>query len=151
MGGAALIYAWEESRHLDAIVLESVYSSIERAFDNRFRQLLPGFLLPLACGVKCCTSWRLGISMNDLRPEHWIKELPAERLLITRGALDKRVDAVDFERLLSAAPGASQLVVSGVAHSELYSAGGERYRSKVLNFIGTLISGRATKTRSENR
>jgi len=142
MGGAAILLAHEETTKLDAVVLEEVYSSIETAFENRFRMRLPGFLLPLAFGVRHCAQWRIGVSAEELAPVRWLPQFAPERVLLARGRLDRNVTAVEFQRQVAALPGATVRYIDGLGHTDLFAHGGRDYREAVLGFLEARLHAR---------
>lgn len=135
MGGAAILLAHEETTKLDAVVLECVYSSIDQAFENRFRMFLPGFLMPLAFGVEQCAQWRLGVSADELTPARWLPQFAPERVMLARGRLDQRVTESEFDRQVAALPGATVRRLDGLGHTDLFVHGDPDYREAVLGFF----------------
>lgn len=135
MGGAAILLAHEETTKLDAVVLEAVYSSIDDAFENRFRTRLPGFLLPLAFGVLRCAQWRIGVTSDELRPVRWLPQFAPERVMLVRGRLDRNVTGPEFQCQVAALPGARVRYLDGLGHTDLFVHGGPDYQEAVLGFF----------------
>src|SRR5262249_6849500 len=85
MGAAALCYAAERVRSLNAVILESLYRDIGTAFSNRIASAqYPPWYQRLARGVIWVTERRLGLRQTQLAPVECVGDLaPAPVLLLT--------------------------------------------------------------------
>lgn len=135
LGGAALVLS-EPERKAAAVVLESVYPTIESAVANRLESTFgsPGtWLAPLLL-------WQLaprtGIAPEQLRPIKHIANLGAP-LLLLHGDADRSTRLFEAYQLFAAAREPKTIwVVPGAAHVDLYRHSGADYERKVLEFLG---------------
>lgn len=134
LGGVASLLATPPLK-VDALILESVYPTIEIAtrhrLENYFGQLgqfaAPLFLKQLRA--------RLGISADDLRPIDHIANVGCP-VFIMSGEKDRRTRPVDTEMLFTRAQSPKQLwFVPKAGHVDLHKAGGGQYESRVLAFL----------------
>jgi uncharacterized protein len=135
LGGAALCYAADSVRDLDAIVLESTYRDIDSAFEKRVLTFAPGWVVPFALPIKWLVGARLGVRPEDLRPAALVTRLRPERTLITTGDRDVWAGPDDLGALASALPGCATHVVPGGQHHDLWTAGGQGYFDVVKRFL----------------
>ncbi len=139
LGGAAALRATPPLR-VDALIVESVYPSIDRATANRLHRYLgrPGLALePLLLAQ---LRPRIGVGPEMLRPVDHAGNVTCP-LLVISGANDEHTTAEDTRMLFAAAREPKQLwLVEGAAHVDLCRAGGETYRKRVLEFLDRLRS-----------
>lgn len=135
LGGAALCYAGKVAAELEAIILESVYSTIDRAWTNRLSLRVPTWLHPLAAGPRWMAFWRMGLSGDDLRPVDRIRELDGTPILVTTGENDRRAPKDDARALAQAVSSASVWIVPDADHGNVWRTGGSVYQRKVLDFL----------------
>jgi pimeloyl-ACP methyl ester carboxylesterase len=135
LGGAALCYAPEIVRDLDAVVLESVYADIDSAFERRVCTWAPRWTMPLAIPVKWVVGARLGLDPSTLRPVDFIARLDPNRVLVTTGERDPWAGPPDLEALGASLPGCSRHVVPGARHHDVWMVGGTAYADFVRAFI----------------
>lgn len=134
LGGAALILS-EPRGKVSAVVLESVYPTIELAVANRLENTLgpPGpWFTPLLL-------WqlepRLGIAPQQLRPLDHIAQLGAPLLLI-HGDADRATRLSEAHQLFSAALEPKTLwIINGAAHVDIYRFAGFDYETHILEFF----------------
>ncbi len=120
LGGAAILLA-NPPLDVDAMVLESVYPSIDRAIANRLRWRA-GFLTPLfAPMLESMIPVRLGFRASELRPiVHVGKLTPAKFFLF--GTADRDTTIEESMELFNAAAEPKQMwTVEGAAHVDLCS------------------------------
>jgi uncharacterized protein len=134
LGGAAALFALPRMRP-DALVLEAVYPTIERATANRLR-LRFGVLgllgTPLLLGQ---LRPRIGVSASNLRPMDYITGAGCP-VLILSGAADKHTTIEDTMLLFARAKDPKSLwIVAGAAHVDLHRAAGADYEKRVLSFL----------------
>lgn len=134
LGGAAAVLAGP-TLAANALVLESVYSSIEQAVQNRLairlgpagRLLAPLLLLQIEP--------RLGIPTANLQPLQAITTLQSPLLLIAGGD-DQHTLLTESQALFDSAPSPKALwVVDGAAHQDLHRFSAKRYQQTVLAFL----------------
>lgn len=134
LGGAAALLG-DAPVAADAVVLEAVYSTIERAVENRLsirfgaagRMLAP--LLTWQIGP------RLGIPPDALSPQRAIAALDAP-VMIVAGARDRHTSEQETRALYAGASGPKQLwLVQGAAHENLHAFAAAAYEERVLRFF----------------
>ena len=133
LGGAAAVLA--SPLDVDALVLESVYSSIDRAVVNRVSRKLG----PLANVVTPLLMWqlkpRLGIGRAALRPLDRMASLECP-VLIVAGDRDEHTTLTETQSMYSAAREPKELLIfEGAAHVDLLRYDAETYAAKVLAFL----------------
>lgn len=133
--GAAAFMLSQVSPAPHAVVLESMYPTIENAIDQRLQQRLG----PLGRLLTPLFLWqfpiRWGISPEQLRP---IAELPAlhSPVLIMSGAEDRHTPISETLRLFAAANQPKELsIVAGAAHVDLHAFDPKGYESRVSVFL----------------
>ncbi len=139
LGGAAALLATPPLR-VEALIIESVYPSIDHAVENRLRRYLgpPGpAVAPLLLAQ---LRPRIGVGADVLRPIDHIGNVTCP-LLVISGAKDRYTTAADTRALFAAAHAPKQLwLVDGAGHVDLCRAEGERYRRRVLDFLAAHIN-----------
>jgi uncharacterized protein len=134
LGGAASVLA-DPPLPIDALVLEAVYPTIERATENRLalrfgpagRLAAPLLLMQLP--------FRLGVEAGALHPVDRIGSLRIP-LFIVSGSEDRHTTHEDTLRLYSwARPPKSLWLVPGAAHVDLHKFAGAEYERRVLAFL----------------
>jgi uncharacterized protein len=142
LGGAAALLGPMGPVEADALVLESVYPTVEEAVADRVRIRLgpwSGWLYPLF-------TWqvrlRLGIDPADLRPIDRIATVRAP-VFIIGGGEDRHTTPAETRRLFAAAPEPRRLwLVPGAAHGECHAKAPEDYRRQVLAFLDEALGRR---------
>jgi uncharacterized protein len=142
LGAAATVLAHPDPAP-DAVILESMYPTIEEAVADRLVMRLG----PLGDYLAPVLLWQLplwtGVSAEDLRP---IDELPGlgAPVLIASGALDKHTSWPETQRLFNAAPQPKELWrVDGAAHVDLHAFTPAAYERRVLHFLAKHLRGDA--------
>jgi pimeloyl-ACP methyl ester carboxylesterase len=138
LGGAAALLA-PAPLDVDALVLESVYSDIGAAIENRIIAVLGpiGTVVapPTTALFKLLLPPFLGVSAADLRPIDRIAQVRAP-VLVAGGMLDDRTSIVETRRMFARANEPKQLwVVARAAHVDLEGVVPAEYRSHVLAFM----------------
>jgi uncharacterized protein len=135
LGGAAALLA-APSLKINALVLESVYPTIDTAVQNRVDNYLgpipSRFISPLLL-------WqlkpRLGISASDLRPVDHIATVGCPTFVIS-GESDRHTTRQDTMALYLKAPNPKRLwLVPKAGHVDLHVAATAEYESRVLSFL----------------
>lgn len=139
LGGAASILG-EHAIPVDAYILESVYSSIEQAIENRLALYSATFSSVLAPLLYEQIPLRLGIELEQLKPAKAVKNLNAP-VLFMQGDKDKRTFLNEAFLLFSNAPEPKYLnVIEGAAHVDLHRFDKVQYEATVLSFLAEHIN-----------
>ena len=141
LGGAAALLG-DTPVDADALVLESVYSSIEHAVENRLALHLGAVGRHLAPLLLWQIEPRLGISSAQLQPLQAIAKLQSPLLLIA-GSGDRRTVLAESLALFKRAPAPKKLwIVAGATHQDLHRHSPQRYEATVLAFLQRFLRGR---------
>jgi len=138
LGGAAALLA-PAPLDVDALVLESVYSDIDAAIENRIIAVLGpvGAVVapPTTALFKLLLLPFLGVSASDLRPIDRIAQVRAP-ILVAGGMLDDRTFISETRAMFARANEPKRLwVVAGARHFDLEGFAPDEYRSHVLAFM----------------
>ena len=135
LGAASLVLARPDPAPA-AVVLESMYPTIEEAVADRLAIHVGAPAAMLAPALLWQMPWRLGVTTAQLHP---IDALPALRspLLIAAGDVDRHTTLAETERLYAAAraPGKSLWIVPGAAHVDLHAFAKAEYERRVGGFL----------------
>lgn len=133
MGGAATLLA--TPLNVDAMVLESVYSSIESAVRNRVIVKL-GALAALPTKILLMQlKPRMGISVANLQPIDWLPKIGCP-VFIMSGAEDRHTTEEETHAMFEAANEPKEFwMVEGAAHEDLYDFSPDDYRTRLLSFF----------------
>ncbi len=134
LGGAAALLG-DVKKEADAMVLESVYPTIEKAIENRLKIKLGdigAYLMPL---MKWQLKLQLGIDPNDLMPiEHMSESKGA--LLIIGGEKDQRTTLAETKMLYAQAKKPKALwIVKNAGHINIDRFMPKEYKERVLSFF----------------
>ena len=134
LGGAATVFAASEI-DVQAVVLEAVYPTLERALENRMRMRfgqVGAAVAPLLLGQ---VKGRLGVSASEVSPLDRIARFQCPVLLIG-GTLDQHTTPEDTRLLYAAAGQPKELwFIEGAAHVDFFGAVGASYERRVLEFF----------------
>ncbi len=134
MGGAALLLA-RPPPPLRALVVESVFASIEEATRDRMRRF---FGPPGAWASRLLTlqlPWRAGFSPDELRPIDRIASVGCP-VLVIHGTSDRSTAFSQGERLFAAAVAPKEFwPVPGADHVDLCAFAPADYERRVLRFF----------------
>ena len=138
MGGAALALA-KHPLQLDAVVLESAFSCIDLAVENRVTSNI---------GIAGEAVWRLltvqlkprlGISTDDLRPIDHLADVGCP-ILIAGGAADPFTVTKETEQMYQAAKSPKDFwLVPKAAHVDLQHFAPEEYQKHVFTFLNRYL------------
>lgn len=133
--GAASYVLCADCPRADAVVLESMYPTIEEALEDRLRMRvgpLAPLLSPLLLGQ---LSLRLGIDPAQLRPIARMPMLGAP-VFIAAGDADLHTTIGETRRIFDAATGDKILwEVPGAAHVDLHRFAPAEYEQRILRFL----------------
>jgi fermentation-respiration switch protein FrsA (DUF1100 family) len=134
LGGAAALLA-SPPLEVQALIIEAVYPSIERAVINRLRIRI-GRFGPLAAPLLLIQlRLRLGVAAAELKPVDHVSALRCP-VLIIGGTDDQYTTAADTQLLFAAAAQPKDLwLIAGAAHVDYFETAGEAYRERVLGFL----------------
>ena len=133
MGGAAALLA-SPQLNVDALVLEMVYPSIDRAVDNRLTMRLGNWARVLSPLLLVQLKW-LGVDPKALRPLDRVSQFRAPKLFIA-GSDDRHTTLEESRELYNSSSDPKELwVVDGAAHIDLHEFQKEAYESRVLRFF----------------
>ena len=134
LGGAAAILA-DPPLPLRAMVLESVYPTIEEGTANRLRIRFGPLGPPLAPLLLAQLQPRLGISPAGLRPIDRIGRVQCP-VFILSGTRDEHTTADETRALFARAPEPKRLwLVPGAAHVDLHQFAAREYERRILGFL----------------
>lgn len=119
----------------DAVVLESMYPTIEDATTNRLRTVLGPAGAVLAGPLLWQLPLRAGVAASDLQPIGHVAQLGAP-VLIASGAQDRHTPWAETVRLFDAAVEPKEIWrVEGAAHVDLHAFAPQAYERRVLEFF----------------
>jgi fermentation-respiration switch protein FrsA (DUF1100 family) len=134
LGAAAFVLA-DATPTPSAVILESMYPTIDEAVADRLNLRLG----PLGASLAPVLLWqlpvRLGISAEQLRPIDHLSSLHAP-VLIASGTADRHTTAAETKRLFDAAAAPKELwLVEGAAHVDLYAFNPKAYEARISAFL----------------
>jgi alpha-beta hydrolase superfamily lysophospholipase len=133
--GAASLVLCRDCPPVDAVVLESMYPTIEEAVANRLRMRLGPVGGPLSALLLWQLPLRLGIRPDALHPITHVAEVKAP-VLIAAGSDDLHTTLAETQRLYEAAAQPKALwVVEGAAHVNLHAYAQEEYERRIGAFL----------------
>lgn len=133
--GAASLVLCRDCPPVDAVVLESMYPTIEEAVANRLRMRLGPVGGPLSALLLWQLPLRLGIRPDALQPITRVAEVKAP-VLIASGSADLHTTLAETQRLYEAAAQPKALwVVEGAAHVNLHAYVQEEYERRIGAFL----------------
>jgi fermentation-respiration switch protein FrsA (DUF1100 family) len=134
LGGAAALLG-DAPVDADAVVLEAVYSSIERAVGNRIALRLGEIGHWLTTLFVWQLRPRLGIDPRDLAPIAAIHRLRAPVMIIA-GTEDRHTHPHESKALYLRARSPKQLwLIDGAGHQDLYQHSPIEYEQRVMDFF----------------
>lgn len=135
LGAASLVLAQPDPAPA-AVVLESMYPTIEEAVADRLASHVGAPAAMLAPALLWQMPWRLGVTPAQLHP---IDVLPSLRspLMIAAGDADRHTTPAETRRLYDAARGEpkSLWIVAGAAHVDLHAFARADYERRVGAFM----------------
>jgi len=136
LGGAATLLATPPLR-VQAVVLEAVYPSIDRAVVNRLSMRVGPLARMIGPLLLAQLPLRLAVNASELRPVDHIGRLECPVLIIA-GTVDQHTTMADTQQLFDAAHDPKDLwLVPNAAHVDYLQFAGEGYRHRVLDFIAS--------------
>jgi uncharacterized protein len=142
MGAAAMVLA-EHRPKAQAIVLESMYPTIDQATQDRLRLYLGRVGIVLTPLLTEQLRLRLGIEPAALRPIERMKDLQAPVFIIS-GTLDRHTTLEEAHELYAAAVDPKRFwAVEGAGHVDLHHFAEAEYESKISAFLAANLRPRA--------
>lgn len=134
LGGAAALLAFPNLK-IDALVVEAVFPTIERATSNRIESNLWGFGGELTPLLTWQIKLRFGISTKELHPIDKIRTVTCPKFIIG-GEKDPYTPAEETQSLFQAAPEPRHIwIVPGAGHQDFQTFAPDEYRRRVLPFL----------------
>ncbi|SRR5579885_553638 len=138
MGGAAFLLA-SPRLHVDAVVLEQVYPSIDLALDHRMTRYLGPLGHALSPVLLRWMAVNIGLRADQLRPISHIAQVDAPLLLIG-GESDRYTPPRETLAMYAAARQPKQLwLVPDADHVDLQRYSGDEYRRRILTFFNRIL------------
>ncbi|MBI2807016.1 MAG: alpha/beta hydrolase [Planctomycetes bacterium] len=136
MGAAALCFAGPNTHAFDAIILESVYHDLARAFHHRIGGVFPEWFQHFRRGVIWFTQRRLGVPIHEIAPiDHIARLVPRPTLLLT-GSDDPHAPPHEVRTLAEQMPESARFhIIAGADHENVVAQGGDGYRQLLLAFL----------------
>jgi fermentation-respiration switch protein FrsA (DUF1100 family) len=134
MGAATMIRAAAQYPGIEAVVLDSAYTSLWEVIDMR----VPGpFFTPI---VQFFGETRTGARVDEVNPERDIVHISPRPLLIIQGEADRNIPADSAQRLYQAAGEPKFLwTEADVPHMNMYAYFKTRYTNRVIGFFNDTL------------
>lgn len=134
LGGASAVMS-DVLTKADALILESVYPTLEEAVKNRIAMRIGNWGKYLSPLLTVQLKPRLGFSHHQLKPIDRIHQAKGAVLIII-GSLDQHTTLAESQRMFSAAKQPkSFLSIEGAAHFNLYTHSPKHYQRQILQFF----------------
>lgn len=134
MGGAAFLLA-KPNLKVNAVVLETVYPTIEQAVSNRITSRLGNWSSIFTPLLTWQLKPRLGIDVKNLRPIDNVGAINIPKLFIA-GEKDEHTTIEESNALFNAANEPKELwIIPNAKHTDFYSLVKDEYERKVLTFF----------------
>ncbi len=134
LGAASLLFS-DVNSSFSAIVLESLYSTIDEAVTNRLQIYLGSSGSLLAPLLLSQLKWRLGISPDKFRPIDLVSQLRVP-VMIVHGTEDRHTTLLEAERVFAAIPEPKEFYrVRGAAHIDLHAYDSDEYEQRMVSFF----------------
>jgi uncharacterized protein len=141
MGGAAICFAGAAAHAFDAIILESVYHDLARAFQHRVGCGYPAWFRHFRPGIIWLTERRLGARIHEVAPVAHVAKLAPRPVLLLTGSEDPHASPHEVEALARQLPETGQFhAIAGAAHHDVCEKGGLVYRDLLLTFLERHLS-----------
>ena len=134
LGGAAALLS-DAATEADALVIESVYTNVEKATSNRLAKYFGGVGRAGTFLLTAQLPRRLGIRKEDLCPMDAISDVRCP-LFVLSGSEDRNTTEEDTRQLYAAACGPKELwLVEGAGHVDLCDYAGLEYERRITAFF----------------
>lgn len=140
--GAASFMLCKTCPQVDAVVLESMYPTIEEAVEDRLRQRAGALAVPLSKLLLWQLPMRLNIQTRQLRPIEAMAGLTAP-VLVASGEQDQHTTIVETRHIFAQAPQPKALwEVAGAAHVDLHRYAPAAYEARIGEFFANSFAAR---------
>jgi pimeloyl-ACP methyl ester carboxylesterase len=137
--GAASFVLCRDCPPVDAVVLESMYPTIEEAVHDRLAMRIGPLDGPASTVLLWQLPLRLGIAPSDLHPIDRVAALRAP-VLIAAGGADRHTTPAETERIHAAAAAPKSLwIVDGAGHVDLHAYAPAEYERRVGGFLAVYL------------
>jgi fermentation-respiration switch protein FrsA (DUF1100 family) len=137
LGGAAMVRAAADDPRLQALVIQSSYSSLAQVVDESFNKfaVLPKW--PFAPLVIALAEFRTGVDMEQINSVHDLAIMPARPVFIIHGADDDLFPSRYAQEMYAAARGPKELWIIDQAggHTNPIAGHEAEYKERILNFF----------------
>ena len=141
LGGVAALLATPPLK-VDALILESVYPTIEIATRNRMENYLGPIGRMFASFFLMQLHRRIGVSPSQLHPIDDVAAVDCP-VLIMSGEKDRNTRPADTQKLFERARFAKQLwFVPNAGHVDLHQTAPHEYETRVLAFLAQMAESR---------
>jgi alpha-beta hydrolase superfamily lysophospholipase len=139
LGAASFVLA-NPSCHPRAVVLESMFPTIEEATNDRMRNYAGSFLGSLVTPVLLVQMpFMVGVSPSQLRPIDEIRKIGCP-VLIASGSIDRNTTLAETQRIFQTANEPKELwIVDGAAHVDLHAFAKAAYEEKIGGFFAKYL------------
>lgn len=138
MGGAAFLLQ-KDAQKTDALILEMVYPTMQRAIENRMNLWFFKGADNLSPLMTQQFPLRLGVSVDELRPIDKVSEINAPLLLIA-GEKDVHTTLEESNELFAKASEPKEMwVVPGAEHGDLLQISPPEYENRVTTFFAKTL------------
>jgi uncharacterized protein len=146
LGAAAIVLA-NLSRPPNAVILESMYPTIEEATTNRLTMRLGSWARLLVPTLLWQLPLQTGVSADQLQPIEKIAGLGSP-VLIVSGSADRHTTLAETRRLFEAArEPKEEWIVPGARHVDLHAFDTPAYESRIASFFDKWLRGDGLKLR----
>lgn len=136
LGAAAVVRAAAEDNRIEAMVIQSSFSSLSQAVEDSFEfySVLPRW--PFAPIIIKMAEYRTGVEIGQVSSERDLSEMKPRPLLIIHSS-DDNVFPIDHARTMyEAASGVKDIwIIEGLPHINPIAGHEEEYEQRVLNFF----------------
>jgi fermentation-respiration switch protein FrsA (DUF1100 family) len=123
------------SQQAYALVLESVYPTIEEAVRNRLESKVGKVFGVMAPLLYLQIPLRVGIPIEQLRPIDALKSVKVP-VYVIGGSLDRSTTPMETQRMYDSIMSNKRLwIVEGAAHQDIYAFSRNIYEQKIREFI----------------
>ena len=140
MGAGVSLLAAAETPEVDAVIVESPFTSLEDNINDGVRELtgLPPF--PFAPLVVFFAEWQVGNGLRTVRPIDAIGKISPRPVLLVHGEKDLVFSANNSRKLFAAAKEPKELyIIPDVGHAGFLDAKPNRFPKTVLTFLDTYL------------
>lgn len=133
MGGAAFLL--QTTERADALILEMVYPTLQKAIENRLNLWLFDGAEILSPMLTLQLPLRLGVSVNELRPVDHLKQINCPTFFIV-GENDRHTTLEESKQFYEDADQPKEIwIVPGAEHGDLHRNSPQQYEERVIGFF----------------